>query len=75
MSGIIQNGNFSKIMFLLIALFFGGIIVYQMYNNRGEHVDELLTALLVFFTLTGRTITEAYKTAIDRVRGEKIEEN
>ena len=64
MSAIAKNGNFAKIMFFLIALFFGGIIVYQMYNNRTEHVDELITAMLVFFTLTGRTITEAYRSQV-----------
>ena len=68
------NGNFSKVMFLLIAIFFGGIIVYQLYKGNGDHVDELLTAMLVFFTLTGRTITEAYKTAITKRRGVQIEE-
>ena len=56
-----QNGNFSKVMFLLIAIFFAAIIIYQMYKGQTEFIDELLTALLVFFALTGRTITEVYK--------------
>ena len=64
MKGISQNGNFAKIMFFLIAVFFGGIIVYQMWKGQTEHVDELLTAMLVFFTLTGRTITEAYRNQV-----------
>ena len=64
MKGIAQNGNFAKIMFFLIAVFFASIITYQMYNNNTEHVDELITAMLVFFTLTGRTITEAYRNQV-----------
>ena len=58
---IFQNGNFSKVMLLLIAVFFGGIVVYQLYRGSTDYIDELLTALLVFFALTGRTITEIYK--------------
>lgn len=61
MIGIMQNGNFSKVMFLLIAVFFAAIVVFQLYKGRTDYIDELLTALLVFFALTGRTITEVYK--------------
>lgn len=55
------NGNFSKLMFLLLAIFFGAIIAWQLWKGKTDYIDELLTALLVFFALTGRTITEIYK--------------
>lgn len=61
MSAIMANGNFSKLMFLLLAIFFGAIIAWQLYKGKTDYIDELLTALLVFFALTGRTITEIYK--------------
>ena len=64
MKSIAQNGNFAKIMFFLIAVFFASIIIYQMWKGQTDHVDELLTAMLVFFTLTGRTITEAYRNQV-----------
>ena len=58
---IFDNGNFIKIMFLLFSVFFGFLIVYQIWNGRSEYVAEIITAMLVFFAFVGRSITEVYR--------------
>lgn len=55
-----SNGNFLKVIFAAITVFFFAIITYQVIYQNSEHVGELLAAIIVFYALTGRKVVDAY---------------
>ena len=75
MTGItfFENGKFVKIMFFAFSLFFGVIIGYELYKGVSNFSEILITAMLVFFSLTGRTMVEAYSNKSDLAYGVKPE--
>lgn len=59
--GIFENGNFAKVMFLLISIFLATVVLIQMRKGSDDMVTEIMTTFLVFFAFAGRSIVETYK--------------